>query len=72
MRKKSVRKQVSSNQFSCGCSMIETVFAVEVFEITYSDEEVKSVVELSDKEIKQVPSELLHDENPDEIHILDD
>ena len=52
--------------------MIETVFVVEVFEITYSDQEVKSVVELSDKEIKQVPSELLHDENPDEIHIPDD
>ena len=72
MRKNHVRNQVSSNQFSCGCSMIETVFVVEVFEITYSDQEVKSVVELSDKEIKQVPSELLHDENPDEIHIPDD
>ena len=52
--------------------MIETVFVVEGFEIIYSDQEVKSVGELSDKEIKQVPSELLQDENPDEIHILDD
>lgn len=45
---------------------------VEGFEIIYSDQEVKSVGELSDKEIKQVPSELLQDENPDEIHIPDD